>query len=285
MEELDRLDDRQNDCGSWYLDDEIEKDPEASLPEALKDLRSKIEIVTLDNESAADADRKVQEALESVDQILTKLATEVRSKITECRAACLSSVREAVEKTSKTIVGEKDILEILVDQQKRISEEQIRLEEDREQFRKLVDDYEMERDKARRQHQWTNQKVLLNIGGRMFHTSQHTLTRLSGNFFSSLLSGNFKVVTDADGSIFVDRDGTTFEFVLNYLRDGREVVLPDDKHILERIAREAKYYGFEELVDLCNSRIDRIEPRNTFVPASALNLKPMTIRPKPSRAW
>jgi len=54
----------------------------------------------------------------------------------------------------------------------------------------------------------------------------------------------------SDGSFFIDRDGTHFRHILNYLRDGENVVesFPKSAEILQEILREAMYYQFEALV-------------------------------------
>lgn len=49
---------------------------------------------------------------------------------------------------------------------------------------------------------------------------------------------------DSDGSILIDRDGTYFNLILNFMRDG-EVDLPDDDHALQLIKREVEFYSFE----------------------------------------
>merc|ERR1712137_1439539 len=59
--------------------------------------------------------------------------------------------------------------------------------------------------------------VKLNVGGTRYITRYSTLTRngMQENFFIPLLSGKFPVERDEKGYIFLDRNGTYFEFVLD----------------------------------------------------------------------
>ena len=51
--------------------------------------------------------------------------------------------------------------------------------------------------------------VKLNVGGMYFATSKATLTRRD-NLLSVMISGNTEMVSDKDGSIFIDREGKHF---------------------------------------------------------------------------
>jgi hypothetical protein len=64
--------------------------------------------------------------------------------------------------------------------------------------------------------------IHLNIGGTFYTTSFQTLTqKINGeeNFFSTMLSGKYTINEDKNGNIFIDRDGTHFKYILNYLRE------------------------------------------------------------------
>ena len=64
-------------------------------------------------------------------------------------------------------------------------------------------------------------KITLNIGGCKFTTSRDTLCRVPGSLFESMFSGRHDKPTiqesDEDGSYFLDRDGTHFRHVLNFM--------------------------------------------------------------------
>ena len=54
----------------------------------------------------------------------------------------------------------------------------------------------------------------------------------------------------SDGSFFIDRDGTHFRHILNYLRDGEDVIesFPKSSEAVKELHREAKYYQLDDLV-------------------------------------
>lgn len=67
--------------------------------------------------------------------------------------------------------------------------------------------------------QLQKEKVKLNVGGQIFVTSITTLTKDPDSLLSRMFGPNGTAVPEADGSYFIDRDGTYFRYVLNYLRD------------------------------------------------------------------
>ena len=90
------------------------------------------------------------------------------------------------------------------------------------------------------------ENVKIDVGGRVFKTSLKTLTRESESVLAIMLSERFDLKKEDDGSFFIDRDGTLFHHILNYLRDGR---ISED--VIEeygpQILREAEFYGLSGL--------------------------------------
>lgn len=62
--------------------------------------------------------------------------------------------------------------------------------------------------------------VRLSVGGALFETSIDTLCRDANSMLAAMFSGRHNATTDEDGRYFIDRDGTHFRYILNYLRDG-----------------------------------------------------------------
>jgi len=73
---------------------------------------------------------------------------------------------------------------------------------------------------------------------------------------SAMFSGRFNLPKDNNGSIFIDRDGTHFRYILNYLRD-KSVNLPNDKTLYKDLLNEAIFYQMEEFVDILKELIKR----------------------------
>jgi hypothetical protein len=90
-------------------------------------------------------------------------------------------------------------------------------------------------------------KVLsLNVGGKIFKTSLETLLSVPGTKFETMFSGHSKLTPNAKGTYFIDRDGTQFRLILNYLRDSGTVKLDtSDMGARQRkaLAVEVKFYG------------------------------------------
>jgi len=64
------------------------------------------------------------------------------------------------------------------------------------------------------------------VGGVRYSTSRATPTKNSDSMLAAMFSGrhNLEYMQCKDGSFFIDRDGTHFRHILNYLRDGEEVI-------------------------------------------------------------
>ena len=90
--------------------------------------------------------------------------------------------------------------------------------------------------------------VKLNVGGKHFTTSLQTLTRDRNSMLAAMFSGRHEVQTTEDGSFFIDRDGTYFRFILNYLRNG-ELILPDGATFLKELEAEARFYQLQGILD------------------------------------
>jgi hypothetical protein len=111
--------------------------------------------------------------------------------------------------------------------------------------------------------QMTTELVHLNIGGQYFCTRLETLltqvpddddnldAELVDTWFSKLLSGNFDIDRDEQGRIFIDRDGSNFKYILNYLRakgNLEQCVIPFEKPIVMReLIIEADFYSLPAL--------------------------------------
>ena len=87
----------------------------------------------------------------------------------------------------------------------------------------------------------------LNVGGKVFVTSRDTLTRDPDSMLCCMLSqydstqGLPAASKDKDGNLVIDRDGDTFKYILNFLRDG-SCVYPLDVGTRAELLREANYF-------------------------------------------
>ncbi|KAF4072027.1 hypothetical protein AMELA_G00269610 [Ameiurus melas] len=87
--------------------------------------------------------------------------------------------------------------------------------------------------------------VQLNVGGQVYTTTLVTLRRIPNSKLAEMFSVPSKLIKDAEGRCFVDRDGTHFRAILEYLRS-EEVPTKN----LQEVHKEAVYYGIKPLVKL-----------------------------------
>lgn len=87
----------------------------------------------------------------------------------------------------------------------------------------------------------------LNIGGQLFTTSLATVRKDRGSILQGMFSERFDSKPAEDGSYFIDRDGTHFRYILNYLRTG-QLIVPEDKIIRRELFTEAKFYQVQGMI-------------------------------------
>ena len=87
-----------------------------------------------------------------------------------------------------------------------------------------------------------------NVGGQHFVTSLQTLRKDPNSMLAAMFSGKFDTKPSEDGSFFIDRDGTHFRFILNYLRDG-ELTLPKEATFLDELRKEVAFYQIQGMLD------------------------------------
>ena len=86
--------------------------------------------------------------------------------------------------------------------------------------------------------------ITVNVGGTVYMTTLATLTRVEGSMIGALA----EALSD-DEVLFIDRDGPSFRYVLNYLRDPfKTPLLPRDPTERDQLAREADFYGIPGLL-------------------------------------
>ncbi|XP_074830974.1 BTB/POZ domain-containing protein KCTD7 isoform X1 [Natator depressus] len=94
--------------------------------------------------------------------------------------------------------------------------------------------------------------VPLNVGGMYFTTRLSTLRRCEDTMLAAMFSGRHYIPTDAQGRYFIDRDGTYFGDILNFLRSGD---LPPRERV-RSVYKEAQYYSIGPLLD----NLEEVQP-------------------------
>lgn len=91
-------------------------------------------------------------------------------------------------------------------------------------------------------------EILLCVGNHRFRTTHETLSANTG-FFSNIC----RYLKPKQTRVFIDRDGTHFRHVLNYLRGA--VSLPTSEATLRELLFEADYYGLDGLMAAIQSHL------------------------------
>ena len=79
-----------------------------------------------------------------------------------------------------------------------------------------------------------------------------TLQAVPDSMLGAMFSGRHSIRKLKDGSVFIDRDGTYFRIILNYLRGNilSRADLPDDALTLSDLFKEVNYYQLTALQDI-----------------------------------
>ncbi|GAA5805291.1 hypothetical protein HPULCUR_010806 [Helicostylum pulchrum] len=101
--------------------------------------------------------------------------------------------------------------------------------------------------------------VKLNIGGTFFETTQETL-RDSG-YFCGLLNKNWAEGNTNNDTIFVDRDGFLFRFILLYLRTDE---LDVENKYLSSLKNEADFYLLHRLTQLIETAMHQRQTKTEY---------------------
>jgi len=95
--------------------------------------------------------------------------------------------------------------------------------------------------------------VSLNVGGDIYFTTRSTLCTVRNTMLEAMFSGRHTVFRDKNGHVFLDRDGTLFRYILNYLRTKKIPDVSTEK--MEEILAEADYFGIDSLVKEIKARL------------------------------
>lgn len=105
-------------------------------------------------------------------------------------------------------------------------------------------------------------KVVLDVGGVKFETSIVTLKRDPNSLFAKLFTKDSPVKPQGN-TIFLDRDASHFRLILNYLRNGCQIVnvatLPRERRYLLELKEECRYYRLRGLRKIISKRLKHLE--------------------------
>ncbi len=230
--------------GSWPTS--LPGHPEAYLT-AFKEVTQRSipshDLDTLCTQTADDIKDFISGVLGSGQKFIADLKLAGKSQIQE-----INSLQEKLKKlVSQNTSIEDKLIETnneLKMKRDELNQSKQRLKVEKEDFRKEKKKYEEEMKVTVAMNQISDSIVKLNVGGHVFTTSTVTLKKCPDSMLAIMFSGRYCLEKNANGEYFIDRNGTYFQYILNYLRDGCLQVntLPKDTYILGQLEVEADFY-------------------------------------------
>jgi len=92
--------------------------------------------------------------------------------------------------------------------------------------------------------------IILNVGGEHFSTSLATLRAKNGTYLEKMFRKEANTTSSPDGSYFIDREPSTFEYVLEYLRTDDMLVKSGDESVRMQVLGDAEYFQLPEVLQL-----------------------------------
>jgi hypothetical protein len=111
--------------------------------------------------------------------------------------------------------------------------------------------WEEEKKDIAQTYHFENNEIKLDIGGQCFTTTLTTLRRFPDTMIGAMFSGRHELKKNESGSYFIDRDGTHFRHILNFLRSPEKFLyfqLNSENNILKELEFEAEFYGLAHLM-------------------------------------
>ena len=103
--------------------------------------------------------------------------------------------------------------------------------------------------------------VYLDVGGLKYTTTMATLRAEKGSMLEAMFSGQYPIKKQSDGTVFIDRDGRHFHYILNYLRGSVTALedLPLHEIVLKELIKEADFYQLLGMKSILSFGIERTE--------------------------
>ena len=179
-------------------------------------------------------------------------------QITQCLQA-LSETQRYIQQQEQDLQREKAEFDIIMTRKKLelkskedVHEQRVKMA--KEDLKKEIDSFEETKRVGQNAVATTRQVITIDVGGEKFYTDIRTLEKQQQSLFPILIE-NIDRHSSRSTYIFIDRDSKHFRFILNYMRQGEEVIhgsvlCKKDKFELDEMISEARYYRLNGLIKL-----------------------------------
>ena len=174
------------------------------------------------------------QGLEEIEANFRKLVTKTEQKFDK-KHSFLKIIYNKLLKNYKFIEDEKT----KISEQITHADYKVKKEKDNWEHEKKVINMHVKKD---------SEIVRLDLGGNLMKVSRETLTSVEGSLLEKMFSGkhNIRGKEQENKSVYLDRDFRTFEYMINYLRNGREVYPQfESKAEQDLFEKEIEYWGIK----------------------------------------
>uniref|UniRef100_A0A0B7AH64 DUSP domain-containing protein n=1 Tax=Arion vulgaris TaxID=1028688 RepID=A0A0B7AH64_9EUPU len=195
----------------------------------------------------------------SRESVTERLSTRLEVKEHRLSEEILNCEEKIKEYESMRLDLERQFADKQEDMLKEQTEKETQLAKEKEEFETEKEKFQQELQRMSELGKVHESRIKLDIGGNQFTTSVLTLTRDPNSMLAAMFSGRHELKTESDGSYFIDRDGTHFRYVLNYLRDGciKEGTLPQSETTWRELLTEAEFFQLGGLADFLKELISK----------------------------
>eukprot|EP01080_Neovahlkampfia_damariscottae_P002757 gene2757-4165_t len=139
------------------------------------------------------------------------------------------------------------LAEMALDLQRKSMEFKEEIKKEYEHFEEMKMNVKKEQEIMERRGKIDEKVVELNVGGETFTTYLSTLMKAENSMLSAMFSGTFiPGVKDKNGRYFLDRPPKPFNQLLNCLRTGTPLQIPEDELEYQILKEEINFYGLQE---------------------------------------
>ena len=191
------------------------------------------------------AENQKMSKADELDAMIDIIPTQMKEMLSQVQDKCKAYVAAAKE---EVVNLKADAAKIVEDAHQNAETMKVEVEKHVEEMKVELANWEEEKNHIASTHNFET-TIKLDIGGQSFTTALTTLTRFPDTMLGAMFSGRHALKENDAGAHFIDRDGTHFRYILNFLRSPESFdnsCVP--RSTLAEVMLEADYYGLKDLM-------------------------------------